>query len=77
VVQDSCITAFSTLGSTPTSAPSLSWPRSAVYVVADTAVIEEVAKLTFPLGPYEHFEWKIFSGQVGAAINGTCVKLEA
>ena len=73
VVQDSCITAFSTLGSTPTSASSLSWPRSAVYVVADTAVIEEVAKLTFPLGPYEHFEWKIFSGQVGATLNAPSV----
>ncbi len=69
VVQSSYLTAYSALGSTPPDIPAaLPWPKDGVYIAADIATLEKAARLKFPLGPHEEFNWKIFSGKVGATL---------
>ena len=70
VVQQSYLTAFSALGSTPPTVPApLSWPKDGIYVAIDISTMEAAARTIFPLGPQDNFRWKIFSGHVGATLN--------
>ena len=70
VIQQSFFTAFSSLGSTPSTIPSpLPWPKDGTYVAVDIPAIETASKMFFPLGPHDEFSWHIFSGHVGATLN--------
>ena len=69
VVQQSYLTAFSALGSTPlTTPPQLPWPKHDIYIAIDISTIEAAAGTIFPLKAQEKFSWEIFSGHVGATL---------
>ena len=69
VVQQSYLTAFSALGSTPlTTPPPLPWPKDGIYIAIDISTIEAAARTIFPLKAQEKFSWEIFSGHVGATL---------
>lgn len=70
VIQQNHATAFSSLGSTPSTIPSpMPWPNDGAYIAVDAAAIKAATGLVFPIGPQGNFQWKIFSGHIGATIN--------